>query len=318
MNMGVAMRVGMVGLGKMGGNMTRRLIRGGHEVVVYDISPDSVRALAAEGAEGAGSLEDLVGKLPGPRVVWVMLPAGRPVEDTLAALKGLLGKGDTIVDGGNSQFEDAIRRHGELKQAGMDFMDVGVSGGIWGLQEGYCLMAGGEEETYRRILPLLDTLAIEGGALYCGAPGAGHFVKMVHNGIEYALMAAYGEGFDIINSSPYGPALDFEKLAGLWNRGSVIRSWLLELAQDAFAKYGKLGDIEGYVEDSGEGRWTVLQAVKTGVPAPMISAALFQRFKSRGAGSFSDKLLAALRDEFGGHGMRTKSGAKDSTEAKKA
>lgn len=312
------MQLGMIGLGKMGSNMTRRLMRGGHEVAVYDISAAAVVELAGEGAKGASSVRELVGTLTRPRTVWVMLPAGKPVEDTLSSLSVLLEKGDTVVDGGNSFFKDAIRRHAWLGESGIDFMDMGVSGGIWGLEKGYCLMAGGDEGVYRRILPLLTTLAAEGGCLYCGGPGAGHFVKMVHNGIEYALMAAYGEGFEIINSSQYGGGLDFEELSRLWNRGSVIRSWLLELAESAFGKYGKLDGIEGYVADSGEGRWTVNQAVETGVPAPMISAALFQRFRSRGAGGFSDKLLAVLRDEFGGHGLRLTSGPKDAGGTKKA
>ncbi len=302
------MRIGMVGLGRMGGNMARRLIRGGHEVVVYDLSKGSIDALAAEGAKAAYTLESLVGQLTPPRVAWVMLPAGRPVNDTIGKLEGLLAEGDTVIEGGNSYFKDAVEQEARLRKSGINFIDAGVSSGIWGLEKGYCLMLGGESAAYERLIPVFKTLAPEGGYMHCGPAGAGHFVKMVHNGIEYALMAAYGEGFEIINSSEYGGGLDFARLAGLWNSGSIIRSWLLEFAQSAFSKYGKLDGIEGYVQDSGEGRWTVQQAVDTGVPAPLISAALFERFRSRQEDSFSDRLLAAMRDEFGGHGFKKKAG----------
>ena len=300
------MRIGMVGLGKMGMNMSKRLIRGGHEVVAFDMDAARVAEIAGEKGAGAGSLGELAGKLAHPRFVWLMVPAGKPVDDTVDALIGTLEKGDTIIDGGNSHYKDSVRRGAALKEKGINFMDVGVSGGVWGLDEGYCLMAGGDSDTFGRIEPALKTLAQEDGVLYCGPSGAGHFVKMVHNGIEYGMMAAYAEGFDIMEASPYGVGLDYEKVAHLWNRGSVIRSWLLELAEDAFKKDPRLSGLTGYVEDSGEGRWTVQEAVELAVPAPVISASLFQRFRSRSGDSFADRLLAALRNEFGGHAVKKK------------
>lgn len=302
------MRIGMIGLGKMGGNMARRLLRGGHEVAVFDVSKENVDALAAEGARAAYTMESLLEQLKPPRVVWLMLPAGKPVADAIEKLEGLLERGDTIIEGGNSYFKDAVEQEARLKKSGIFLIDAGVSSGIWGLEKGYCLMLGGDREAYGRLTLVFDTLAPEGGYMYCGPSGAGHFVKMIHNGMEYALMAAYGEGFEIMEASPYGQHLDFAQLSKLWNSGSIIRSWLLEFAESAFSKYGKLEGIEGYVQDSGEGRWTVQQAVDTGVPAPLISAALFQRFRSRQEDSFSDKLLAAMRDEFGGHGFKKKAG----------
>jgi 6-phosphogluconate dehydrogenase len=298
------MKVGMIGLGRMGMNMARRLMGGGHDVAAYNRTPGKVREMEGEGARGAHSLEELVGHLKAPRVLWIMLPAGGPVDEAIGGLKGLLKKGDTIIDGGNSFYKDDIRRAGELGPLGVHYMDVGVSGGIWGLKAGYCLMAGGERKVYRRIQPLLKTLAPRGGHLYCGPHGAGHFIKMVHNGIEYGMMSAYGEGFNIIKSSPYAGGIEFHKVARLWNRGSVVRSWLLELAEAALSKDGDLSGIEGFVEDSGEGRWTIQQALDTGVPAPVITAALYQRFRSREVDSFSDRVLAALREEFGGHATR--------------
>ena len=302
------MRIGMIGLGKMGGNMARRLIRGGHEVVVYDVSKENIDALSAEGAKAAYSMEGLVEQLRPPRAVWLMLPAGKPVADTVLKLEGLLESGDTVIEGGNSYFKDAVEQEARLKKSGIFLIDAGVSSGIWGLEKGYCLMLGGEAAAYEPLVPVFKTLAPEGGYMYCGPSGAGHFVKMVHNGIEYALMAAYGEGFEIMEASPYGQHLDYAQVSNLWNNGSIIRSWLLEFAGSAFSKYGKLEGIKGYVQDSGEGRWTVQQAVDTGVPIPLISAALFQRFRSRQEDSFSDKLLAAMRDEFGGHGFKKKAG----------
>ena len=302
------MQLGMVGLGRMGMNMTLRLVGGGHEVVAYDISPAGVKEAVKAGAAGAGSLEGLVEKLRPPRFVWLMVPAGKPVDDAVSALAVLLKKGDTVIDGGNSHYKDASRHGALLGAAGIHFMDVGTSGGIWGLKEGYCLMIGGEEKVYRKLLPVFRTLAPKDGFLYCGPSGAGHFVKMVHNGIEYGMMSAYGEGFEILESSEYAPGLDYSKVAGLWNRGSVIRSWLLELAEDAFRDDPKLESLEPYVEDSGEGRWTVQQAIDTATPAPVITAALYQRFASRGRGSFSNRLLAALRHEFGGHATKRKKG----------
>jgi 6-phosphogluconate dehydrogenase len=300
------MRIGMVGLGRMGMNMTRRLLGDGHEVVAIDLSAKNVKAAVKEGAEGAASIGEMVNMLTRPRTVWVMVPSGKPVEQAVGTLGGLLAKGDTVIDGGNSYYKDAVRHFDELGKAGVHFMDVGVSGGIWGLKVGYCLMVGGDDKVYRRHVPIFKTLAPKGGYLYCGPAGAGHFVKMVHNGIEYGMMAAYGEGFEILKSSPYGGDMDFGKVAHLWNQGSVVRSWLLELAEDAFRKDKDFSEIEPYVEDTGEGRWTLHQAVDVAVPAPVIAAALFQRFRSRGGGTFSDKLLAALRNEFGGHAIKEK------------
>jgi 6-phosphogluconate dehydrogenase len=254
------MQIGMVGLGKMGLNMVRRLRKGRHRVVAWNRSRGPVREAEKAGAVGTGSLEDLVSRLKTPRVLWLMLPAGDPTEGAIETLKGLLKKGDTIVDGANSNYKDSVRRAGQLKAAGLKFMDAGVSGGIWGLKLGYCLMVGGEPGTYRRVLPALKTLAPKNGFLHCGPVGSGHFVKMVHNGIEYGMMSAYGEGFEILKASPYGGQFDFHKIARLWNQGSVIRSWLLELAESAFRKDPELQSLEPWVPDSGEGRWTVEQA----------------------------------------------------------
>ncbi len=301
------MKIGMAGMGRMGMNMARRLMEKGHEVVAFNRTPGKVDEIVREGAVGAYTLQELAAKLEQPRVIWLMLPAGRPVDDAIAELKKFLAQGDIIVEGGNSFYRDDIRREAELKPQGIHYLDAGVSGGIWGLQEGYCLMLGGDEAACRSLAPILEALAPNSdGHLYCGPTGAGHFVKMVHNGIEYGMMAAYGEGFEILQASPYGPNTDFEKVAHLWNQGSVVRSWLLELAEAAFAKDRDLSGIRGYVEDSGEGRWTVRQAVDTAVPAPVITAALFQRFRSRQADSFSDRILAALRNEFGGHAVKKK------------
>ncbi|MBI5074352.1 MAG: decarboxylating 6-phosphogluconate dehydrogenase [Nitrospirae bacterium] len=300
------MKIGMVGLGKMGMNMARRLIQNGQEVVAFNRSPEKVDEIVKEGAIGAYTLKEMLNKLTAPRIVWLMLPAGKPVDDAIENLKPLLEEGDIIVDGGNSFYKDDIRHEESLRAEGIHYLDAGVSGGIWGLKIGYCLMIGGEEEAYEKLAPIFTALAPEDGYLYCGPAGAGHFVKMIHNGIEYGMMAAYGEGFDILNASPYGNTLDFGAVAHLWNQGSVVRSWLLELAEDAFKKDGKLNMIEGFVEDSGEGRWTVQQAIDFAVPAPVITASLFQRFRSRQDNSFSDRLLAALRNEFGGHAVQKK------------
>ncbi|KAF0218638.1 MAG: 6-phosphogluconate [Geobacteraceae bacterium] len=297
------MRIAMIGLGRMGENMTRRLLKGGHEVVAYDRSPEKVRGVESEGAAGVHSLEELVRALAPPRILWLMLPAGPPVEDTIAYLAALLGRGDIVIDGGNSFYRDDMRRRKHLQSCGIHYLDVGVSGGIWGLTEGYCLMIGGSKEVAGQLEPVFKTLAPAEGHLYCGESGAGHFVKMVHNGIEYGMMSAFGEGFSILKASPFGEHLDLGAVSHLWNRGSVVRSWLLELAEDAFNKDRELAAIEGYVEDSGEGRWTLQQAIDTGVPAPVIAAALFQRFRSRIDDSFGDKVLAALRNEFGGHAV---------------
>ena len=245
----------------------------------------------------------MITSLPAPRIVWLMVPAGKPVDEVIGKLQPLLERGDIIIDGGNSFYKDDIRHEVELKPYGIHYMDAGVSGGIWGLKIGYCLMVGGDENIYEYVEPVFKTLAPENGYLYCGKTGSGHFVKMVHNGIEYGMMAAYAEGFEILKTSPYGGSMDLSRIANLWNHGSVIRSWLLELAESAFTKDKDLSSITGYVEDSGEGRWMVQEAVDMAVPLPVISAALFQRFRSREAESFADKVLAALRHEFGGHGV---------------
>ncbi|MDA8168975.1 MAG: decarboxylating 6-phosphogluconate dehydrogenase [Nitrospiraceae bacterium] len=298
------MELGMIGLGRMGSNMAKRLIKGGHRVFVYDRTPDKVKEAARGGARGVYSHEELVNALKPSRHIWIMLPAGKPTEDTIEDLKGRLKKGDTVIDGGNTHYKDDVRRAGELGAAGINYADAGVSGGIWGLKEGYCLMYGGDPKVCKRLEPVFRTLAPKEGYLYCGPAGAGHFVKMVHNGIEYGMMAAYGEGFSLLENSGYSQHLDFEKVAHLWNRGSVIRSWLLELAEAAFKKDRRLESIEGYVEDSGEGRWTVEQAIESAVPLPVIGLSLFGRFGSRGGADFSNRLQAALRNEFGGHAVR--------------
>lgn len=300
------MQIGMIGLGKMGENMVRRLLKGRHKVAAYDRSPAKVKEIAGYGARGASSLEELVRGLSAPRAVWIMVPAGKPVDDTIDALKMLLGKGDVIIDGGNSHYKDDQRREKELKSLGIGYMDAGVSGGIWGLKEGYCLMIGGDKKLFRRLEPVFKTLAPQGGYMHCGAVSSGHFVKMVHNGIEYGMMQAYAEGFALMKASEHSAGLDFSKLARLWNRGSVIRSWLLELLEDAFRKDGELSGLEGFVEDSGEGRWTVEEAVGSGVPMPVIASSLFARFSSRGLADFSNRILAALRQEFGGHAVKKK------------
>ncbi|PIR15878.1 MAG: 6-phosphogluconate dehydrogenase (decarboxylating) [Elusimicrobia bacterium CG11_big_fil_rev_8_21_14_0_20_64_6] len=293
------MQIGMIGLGRMGMNMARRLARGGHEVVAYDRGEDKVAAAQKEGIIGARMPAEFVGRLAAPRVVWLMIPAGAPVDDQIKELSGLLSEGDVIIDGGNSYYKDDIRREKELEAIGLRYLDVGVSGGVWGLDLGYCMMIGGARKEFERVEPLLKTLAPLNGYMYCGPSGAGHFIKMAHNGIEYGMMQAYAEGFEIIEASPYKP--DLSKLAHLWNQGSVIRSWLLELAEHAFSDSPKLEGIAGFVEDSGEGRWTVQQAVESGVAAPVITLALYGRFLSRQKDSFSNKVLAALRNQFGGH-----------------
>lgn len=298
------MRIGMVGLGRMGMNMTVRLVRGGHRVAAFDSNPKKTGEAGRKGAEPSLSLEDLVRKLKPPRLVWIMLPAGGPVDSVCDSLKLLLKKGDTIIDGGNTHFRDDISRASDLKKLGIYHMDVGVSGGIWGLKQGYCLMAGGEKAVFKRLKPVFRTLAPKGGFLYCGPSGAGHYLKMIHNGIEYGMMSAYGEGFGLLAESRYAKGLDFGDVAELWNRGGVVRSWLLELLGRSLRKDPRLGGIEGYVEDSGEGRWMVAEALECSVPTPAITASLFQRFRSRQRESFSDKVLAALRSEFGGHSVR--------------
>jgi 6-phosphogluconate dehydrogenase len=299
------MQIGMIGLGRMGMNMARRLIRGTHEVVVYNRTQEKVKLMEKEGAIGTISMEKLTQKLTPPRVLWIMLPAGGVIDEHISRLTPLVTKGDIIIDGGNSYYKDDIRRAKELTPRDIHYMDAGVSGGIWGLEVGYCIMIGGSKTDFSHIEPLLKTLAPEDGYLYCGPTGAGHFVKMVHNGIEYAMMEAYGEGFEILQASQYGEQLDFGEVAHLWNQGSVIRSWLLKLLESALRKDPRLEGIKGYVEDSGEGRWTVQEAVESGVSATAIAHSLFKRFDSRKTELFSNRILAALRNEFGGHAVKT-------------
>ena len=295
------MQIAMIGLGRMGMNMAKRLLQGGHEVVAFNRTPAKTDQLVKEGAIGAYSLSEVVDKLSHPRVTWIMLPAGSTVDEHISQLKEMLSPDDIVIDGGNTYYKDDIRRGDLLAKRGIKFMDAGVSGGIWGLEKGYCLMIGGEKETYQYLEPIFKTLAPEKGYLFCGGVGAGHFVKMVHNGIEYGMMQAYGEGFDILEASPYGESLDYAAVSKLWNQGSVVRSWLLELMESAFANDPNLSDIRGYVEDSGEGRWTIQQAIETGVSTPVIALSLMRRFRSQVQDSFSDKVVAALRREFGGH-----------------
>lgn len=296
------MKIGLVGLGKMGANMTRRLMLHQHEVVAFDRSAEAVAQLASEGAIAASSLEHLVAQLPEKKVVWVMVPSGAPVEATLETLSGLLQPGDVVIEGGNSFWRDSIRRAEALKTKGIHFVDCGVSGGVWGLQNGYSLMYGAEPEAAATIEPIIRALAPENGHLHCGAVGSGHLVKMVHNGIEYGMMQAYAEGFEIMEKSPFN--LDLPAIASMWMHGSVVRSWLLELAGNALNEDPKLDGIKGYVNDSGEGRWTVQTAIDFDVPAHVITASLFTRFESRQEESFAMKMLAALRNQFGGHAIK--------------
>ncbi len=296
------MELGFVGLGKMGMNMVTRLTRGGHRIVAFDRNAETVARVAAAGARGVASLEDLIGGLAAPRAVWVMVPAGAPTESTVTALAGLLSPGDAIIDGGNTNFHDDVRRARELSARGIQYIDAGTSGGIWGLQEGYCLMVGGDAATCSRLEPIFTTLAPPNGYLRVGAPGAGHYVKMVHNAIEYGLMQAYAEGFELLQSSEYG--VDVGKVASLWMQGSVVRSWLLELTARALAEDPTLSTLQGYVEDSGEGRWTLQEALERAVPMPALSAAIFTRFRSRAQNPFAERLLAALRQQFGGHAVK--------------
>jgi 6-phosphogluconate dehydrogenase len=318
------MQIAMVGLGRMGGNMVRRLMKGGHSCVVYDRGADAVAGLAKEGATGSNSLQDMVAKLQKPRAVWIMVPAGKPTEDTVQALAGLLESGDTIIDGGNSFFKDDVRRSKEVAKKGIRYVDAGTSGGVWGVERGYCLMVGGSKEAIQHVQPVLQTLApgkgdipvtpglpkgtADQGWLHCGPSGSGHFVKMIHNGIEYGLMQAYGEGFDILKNASSAALpedirydLDIGAIAELWRRGSVVSSWLLDLTSIALAQDPTLASYSGFVEDSGEGRWTVEAAIAEAVPAEVLSAALFARFRSRQQHTFAEKLLSAMRKQFGGH-----------------
>jgi 6-phosphogluconate dehydrogenase len=296
------MRIGMVGLGRMGANMTRRLLEAGHEVVAFDLDAEAVAGIVSEGATGAASIEEIVTNLESPRHVWLMVPAGGPTEAAIRDVAAALSEGDVIIDGGNSRYTDSMRRAEEVAGKGISFVDAGVSGGIWGLENGFALMVGGSEEVCQRLEPIFTALAPEGGYARVGDTGAGHFVKMVHNGIEYALMQSYGEGFALLQSSDFH--LDLAQIASLWTKGTVIRSWLLELAARALDADPKLSAVEGYVQDSGEGRWTVEEAIDAAVPVPTIALSLFARFASRDDDAFSDKLIAALRKEFGGHETR--------------
>ena len=295
------MKLGMVGLGRMGGNMVKRLEQDGHEL----------HSFAQSGGGTASTLEELVGQLEAPRVVWLMIPAGEPTEQTIDALLGLLEEGDVIVDGGNSNFRDSQRRAAKAREHGIRFLDVGVSGGIWGLEVGYCLMAGGEDEAVELLRPALDSLAPPDGWAHVGPSGSGHYVKMIHNGIEYGLMQAYAEGFELMHHSEFD--LDLAEISGLWRYGSVVRSWLLDLLHESFASHGSsLEDIGSYVEDSGEGRWTITEGIDRAVPTPVIAAALFARFASRDDVNFAAKVAAALRNQFGGHAVRAVEEAKSS------
>jgi 6-phosphogluconate dehydrogenase len=299
------MKLSMIGLGKMGGNMTRRLLRGGHEVVVYDRGAEAVNELAGEGAIASTSLNDLVSKLSAPRAVWMMLPAGDVTENTIHELSSLLAAGDIIIDGGNSNYKDSIRRAGMFQPKGIHFVDVGTSGGIWGLTEGYSMMVGGEAAAVDVLRPALETLApgVELGWGHVGPSGAGHFTKMIHNGIEYGMMQAYAEGFEIMRAKQdFG--LDLHQIAEIWRHGSVVRSWLLDLTANALKDDQNLSDLKGWVADSGEGRWTVAEAIDQDVPAPVITLSLLMRFVSRQDDSYSAKLLAAMRNQFGGHAVK--------------
>ena len=298
------MRIGFIGLGRMGANMVRRLVRDGHEVVVYNRTPEKTTEIAGEGATPSYSIAELVAKLEKPRAVWVMVPAGDATEAQIADLLEHLEPGDTIIDGGNTNFHDDVRRHTDLAARGIQYVDAGTSGGIWGLQVGYCLMVGGDAAAVTPLEPIFTSLAPRDGYLHIGGPGSGHYVKMVHNGIEYGLMQAYAEGFEIMHASDYD--LDLAGISELWMQGSVVRSWLLELAGRAFRANGPdLEHLKGFVADSGEGRWTVQEAIDHDVPAPVITLSLLTRFRSRQDDSYGAKVLAALRNEFGGHAVKT-------------
>ena len=299
------MEIGMVGLGRMGGNMAQRLLAGGHRVVVYDPQPKAVQAATQQGAVGAASLAELVGHLAAPRAVWVMVPAGEPTESTVNALAGLLSTGDAVIDGGNAFYKDSMRRAAALKERGIHFLDAGTSGGVWGLAEGYSLMVGGDPDAFKRLEPIFQTLAPGPDLGYgrVGPAGAGHFVKMVHNGIEYGLMQAYAEGFELLRAKEEF-ALDLPSIAEIWRHGSVVRSWLLDLTAEALRQDPGLEKLQAYVEDSGEGRWTVQESIDLGVPAPVIALSLQARFRSRQDQPFGGKLLAAMREQFGGHAVR--------------
>ena len=298
------MQIGFVGLGKMGGNMVHRILRDSdHEVVAFDFNADAVAAAEGHGATGVASLEELVAKLETPRAVWLMVPAGDPTQQTVDALSDLLEPGDLLVDGGNTNWHDDVRRAEQLAIKDIHYVDVGTSGGVWGLDIGYCMMVGGDRAGVLSLSPILDVLAPPDGWHHFGQPGAGHFVKMVHNGVEYGMMQAYAEGFELMSKAPFD--IDLKEVAGLWNRGSVVRSWLCELAEKAFSEEGNdLAGLAGHVSDSGEGRWTIADGIDLDVPTPVITAALYARFYSRGEGEFTHRMLAALRNQFGGHAVQ--------------
>jgi 6-phosphogluconate dehydrogenase len=307
----------MIGLGRMGANMVQRLLEGGHQVAAYDRDPGAVAQAKANGAIGCGSLEDLAKALSPPRAVWLMVPSGTPTTSTIDALAKVLQRGDVIIDGGNSYWKDAQAQARALGAAGIQFVDAGVSGGVWGLKVGYCLMVGGDPDVCERLEPAFLTLAPPDGYLRVGPVGAGHFVKMVHNGIEYGMLQAYAEGFELLEAADFSTDYDLGQIAHLWNQGSVVRSWLLELAELAFRRDPKLGQIKGYVDDTGEGRWTVEDAIENAVPVPVLALSLFMRFRSRQDDSFSAKVIAALRNEFGGHAIRSESAGAQATPPKK-
>lgn len=296
------MEIGFIGLGKMGMNMVTRLRQGGHHVVVYDRSAETVAQATTAGCVGTSSLAELVQKLEAPRAVWIMVPSGAPTEDTVHSVGELLRSGDTIIDGGNTNFNDDVRRAGDLSKKGLHYIDAGTSGGVWGLKVGYCLMVGGDDAPVQRLAPIFTTLAPEQGWAHVGAVGAGHYVKMVHNGIEYSMMQGYAEGFELMSKSEY--RLDLPQIANLWMHGSVVRSWLLELAASALKDDPRLEKLKGYVQDSGEGRWMIADAIQKDVPVPTLTTALFTRFRSRQSESFAEKMLAALRNAFGGHAVK--------------
>jgi 6-phosphogluconate dehydrogenase len=298
------MRLAMIGLGKMGGNMVERLMKHGHSLVAFDRDAATVAKYQGLGAAGAKDLADIVRQLPSPRVIWIMVPAGKPVDSTIDTLLPLLTKGDILIDGGNSFFKDSMARAERVASQGIRFIDSGTSGGIWGLANGYCLMVGGDRDAVAHCEPIFTALAQEGGYAHVGPSGAGHYVKMVHNGIEYGLLQAYAEGYEILAASKRFPDLDMRQIAELWQHGSVVRSWLNELAVDAFGKDARLSALKGFVADSGEGRWTVAEAIEEDVPAPVITLSLLMRLRSRQEDSFGAKVIAALRNEFGGHAVK--------------
>jgi 6-phosphogluconate dehydrogenase len=297
------MELGIVGLGRMGGHMAQRLLERGHHVVTYDLNPEAIKATEAHGATGAGSLEEMVQRLKPPRALWIMVPAGAAVDSVIWTLTEHLAPHDVMIDGGNSNFHDTVARAARLKeQQGIYLLDAGTSGGIWGLQLGYCLMVGGDDEPVRRLAPIFTALAPSGGYAHVGPPGAGHYVKMIHNGIEYGMLQAYAEGFEIMHASDF--ELDLHQIAALWNHGSVVRSWLLEVAERAFALDSELRGIRGWVADTGEGRWAAQEAIDKDIPAPIITVSLLERLRSRQEESFSAKVIAALRNHIGGHEVK--------------